>query len=271
MTIINHPPVRYPGGKWRLGQWIIDKFPPHQTYVEPFCGGASVFFQKPPSKFECLNDLDGSVVNFFKVLRERPDELVSAIDLTPFARSEYELSFIQCDDPLEWARRFYVRTRQAWGGMRKMTGWRFQRNDNRGTSLVEEWGTIDHLYAAAARLKGVMIENDDAISIINRFDDRRTLFYVDPPYIGVSEKTVRQAYAHLMDESEHIRLAETLLKAKGMVVLSGFASSIYDELYAGWTVLEKTNQANGNNMTVERLWLSPMAVDVGKLPLFGGG
>lgn len=113
---ITRPPVRYPGGKWRIGKWIIDKFPPHLTYVEPYCGGASVLFQKQPSYFEVINDLDGSVVNFFRVLRTRPQALIRAIDMTPFAREEYELSFLPCEDELENARRFYVRTRQAWGG-----------------------------------------------------------------------------------------------------------------------------------------------------------
>lgn len=122
MSAITRPPVRYPGGKWRLGQWIIEKLPPHLTYVEPFCGGASILFQKQPSYQEVINDLDGSVVNFFRVLRSQPDALIGQIKLTPFAREEYQESFVACDDPLEWARRFYVRSRQAWGGMGKQTG-----------------------------------------------------------------------------------------------------------------------------------------------------
>jgi len=266
MRTITRPPVRYPGGKWRIGQWIIHQFPPHLTYCEPFCGGASILFRKQPSYQEVINDLDGSVVNFFKVLRERPKELIGAIELTPFAREEYTLSFVASDEPLEWARRFYVRTRQAWGGMGKQTGWRFQRSDNRGKKLMSEWTECDHLYEAAARLRLVMIEHDDAFKIMTRFDHPKTLFYVDPPYLGTSRD--RQAYAHRLDESDHVRLAEALNSLQGMVILSGYPGALYDELYNGWTMLEKANQANGNNMTVERLWLSPKAVELGRLPLF---
>ena len=113
---VTRPPIRYHGGKFRIASWVISHFPAHECYVEPFGGGAGVLLQKTPAPFEVLNDLDGEVVNFFRVLRERPGELVRVIQLTPWSREEQRLSFEPASDPLERARRFYVRSWQTHGG-----------------------------------------------------------------------------------------------------------------------------------------------------------
>lgn len=274
MSTIDHPPVRYPGAKWRLADWIMATFPPHLKYIEPYCGGASVLFQKPPAYIEVINDLDQEVVNFFEVLRNRADELVRAVELTPFARQEYLQSFEPAEDLLERARRFYVRSRQAFGGQGKQTGWRTQQNMNRGKRLIDEWNEVDHLWAAANRLKQVHIECDEALKVIRRYDDEKTLFYVDPPYVGTSRNRI--FYNHAMTDDQHRELAALLHQVDGMVVLSGYPSELYDELYQGWTTLEKANQTNGNiyggkGSAIEKLWISPRTVELGRLPLFAGG
>src|SRR5258706_11196911 len=110
---IGHPPLRWLGGKWKLGNWIIDQFPPHVTYVEPFAGGASVLFQKTPSEIEVINDINGDIVNFFDILRGQTDDLIRAIWLTPFSRAIHLRSYQSTDDPLERALRFYVRCWQS--------------------------------------------------------------------------------------------------------------------------------------------------------------
>jgi DNA adenine methylase len=269
MSTVKSPPVRYPGGKWRIANWIISIFPPHMTYVEPFCGGASVFFRKPPSYHEVLNDLDGEIVNFFTVLREREDELMRALELTPFSREEYKASFEPSGDPLERARQFYILTRQGFGGYARRTGWRFQKNNNRGKKLIEEWNDLDWLYAAAGRLKDAMIEHCEAIDVIRRFDAPKTLFYVDPPYIGTSRGRLDHYRHEFRGDEEHVRLAECLQTVEGMVIVSGYPSELYQVLYKGWTVLETTTPTNGNGKSAtECLWLSPRTVDVGALPLF---
>lgn len=268
MTITS-PPVRYPGGKWRIANWIINTFPPHLTYCEPFCGGASVFFRKPPSYHEVLNDLDGEIVNFFTVLREQTDELIRVLELTPFAREEYRASFEPSSDPVERARQFYVLTRQSFGGYARRTGWRFQRNNNRGKKLIEKWNDLDWVYAAAGRLKDAMIEHDDALNIIRRFDGPRTLFYVDPPYLGTSRGRLDHYRCEWSGEADHVRLAECLQGIQGMTVLSGYPSDLYQVLYSGWTRLEMTNPTNGNGKpATECLWLSPQTTKLGRLPLF---
>lgn len=267
MSKITSPPVRYPGGKWRIASWIIGKYPPHTCYVEPFCGGAAVLFAKQPSTYEVINDLDGDVVNFFRVLREQTGELVRQLELTPFARAEYELSHKPCDDPLERARRFYVKCRQSWGYLGGQSGWRFQKTLARGKRLQDEWNCLDALYGAAERLKNVFIECDDALKIIARYDAPGTLFYVDPPYVGTS-RSRQNHYAHELPDEGHRLLAWVLNQVKGMVVLSGYPSALYDELYRGWGTDETSVQTNGKGQRIEKLWLSPRLLEIERLPLF---
>ena len=119
------PAVRFFGGKFRLAAWIIHHFTPHESYLEPCMGAASVLLQKPRSKCETINDLSGDVCNFFRVLRDREEELIRAIDLTPWAREEYQLHHEPTDDPVERARRFWVGCSMSIGGMPFTTsGWR---------------------------------------------------------------------------------------------------------------------------------------------------
>lgn len=186
---VTRPPLRYFGGKFRLSKWIIPNLPPHKCYVEPFGGGAGVLLNKAPSYNEVYNDLDGEVVNFFRMLREHPDELIRAIELTPYARAEQVQAFNEpADNPLERARRLYVRCWQSYGGGRTQwsTGWRYEIGDTRGKRIIDDWNETDHLQAVVSRLKNVQIENDDALRVIERFDSDDTLFYCDPPYQAVT-------------------------------------------------------------------------------------
>ena len=105
---VKHPILRYFGGKFRLAPWIIRHFPAHQCYVEPFGGAAGVLLRKVPSQFEIYNDLDSAIVTFFRVVRERPDELMRALILTPFSRQEYADAYEPTTDDLEQARRLFV-------------------------------------------------------------------------------------------------------------------------------------------------------------------
>lgn len=259
---ITSPPVRYYGGKWRIASWILAEFPPHVCYCEPFCGAANILFRKEPSKFEVLNDLNDDVINFFDVLRSCPDDLLRAIALTPVSRAEHWRAHERNGDPLERARRFYVRSRQSFGsGEGKWnTGWRYQARDRRGTLVVNEWNNLDHLYAAARRLKHVQIEKDDALRCISRFDTPETLFYVDPPYPMSTRYTNEPRYAAEMSDDQHRELSDLLHRVNGMVLISGYPCDLYDELYGEWRRIEKDTKTNGNNPAVEVLWISP-AVD----------
>lgn len=275
MIQIDRPPVRYYGGKWRLSSWIIEQFPAnHTTYVEPFCGGASVLFNKQPSQFEIINDLNTNIVTFFDVLRTRPDELIRAIEFTPFSRAELKRAYQDvpgdCEDKeLEIARRFYIRSRQSFGSGegKYSSGWRYQYDNTRGTEVVKEWNTVDHLYATARRLKAVMIECDDAFSVMDRFDTANTLFYVDPPYMFETRYDDTAEYAVELSNEQHVQLLEKLKSLQGMVLLSAYPSQLYSDMLDGWKCLQKSSNTNGNNHKVECLWISPRTFE-NQLPLF---
>jgi DNA adenine methylase len=171
---LTRPALRYHGSKFRLADWIIPHFPPHKTYCEPFAGGFSAGLQKPPSHYEVYNDLDGEVVNFFRVLRERPAELIRAIQLTPYSRQEWKDATNPSSDPVDRARCLYVRCWMSYGSGtgKTSTGWRFHvgRSDDDRSCVTREFSSTDHLWQVAARLKEIQIECDDGLTILERYD-----------------------------------------------------------------------------------------------------
>jgi len=261
------PPLRYFGGKWQLADWIMQYFPRHKIYVEPFGGGASVLIQKPPSFLDVYNDVNGEVVNFFKVLRDRESELIRAIELTPYSREEHRLSkCLIAESDLERARRFYVWSWQGRGrgGARLQGGWRFMRGDKRHNTTVYDWNNFDHLWSVAWRLKQCQIECKDALSVIKSYDGPDTLFYIDPPYLKDTrgkkngKLTGKQQYACDFTDEQHSALAAALHSIKGMAILSGYDSLIYDSLYPDWMKVRKEVQKdNDAGKATEFLWISP--------------
>lgn len=190
---VTHPVLKYYGSKFRLAQWIISYFPAHRHYVEPFGGAANVLLVKDRSPLETYNDLNTRIVNFFRVLRERPDELVKQINLTPWSRLEYEESFNETDSPVEAARRLFYRLWMSFSGQfnSHRSSW---RRDNLGKRKVLDNIKIDNLIAASQRLREVQIESRDAFQLIKETDSADTLFYLDPPYI-FSTRTNSKAYS----------------------------------------------------------------------------
>ena len=267
------PALRYYGGKWNLAPWIISHFPPHQNYVEP-CGGAAwVLLRKPRSPLETYNDLDGNVVNFFRVLRDRPDELIRKIHLTPWARAEFEQAVLAPDDgdEIEMARRFFLR---SWMSMHGGTNpipsdWRRRHS---GQTPALEIRDMDRINKIAERLSFVQIENDTAQRIISAYSGNDTLIYFDPPY--VQETRVRHR-GYLIDPRDfwHAESAALLRQCAGYVVVSGYACDLYAELYEGWRRVDKEAQTNSGGKRVESLWLSPrtwaaLHNDYSDLPMF---
>lgn len=264
MIEITRPALRYFGGKFRIAPWVIAHLPAHEIYVEPFGGGASILLQKRPAKRDVYNDLDGEIVNFFRMLREHPEALIEAITLTPFSREEFHRSFEPCAEPIERARRLYVRSWQGIGGKLKgRTGWRVERTTARGSSVVQDWSKVDYLWAIAKRLKQVFIECDDAFAVIERMDRPGTLFYLDPPYLQAvrSPSWRKSAYQYEMDDADHERLAELANGLDGMVVISGYPSAQYDEWYGDWLRVSRRGYNAVGNPTDEVLWISPAGQD----------
>lgn len=260
--------MRYHGGKFKLAKWIISNFPQHRIYVEPFGGAGSVLMQKPRAYAEVYNDLWDTVINVFEVIRnkEMAIELERQIRLTPFSRGEFEqcgeIELSQIKDPIEKARRTIFRSFAGFGSAatnaKYATG--FRANSNRsGTTPAHDWANYpNHIESFTNRLQGVVIEKRDYRLIIKQHDSANTLFYVDPPYVHSTRNLKRgnAAYEYEMTDTQHIELSSILHDVKGMVVLSGYNSPLYDELYKDWRKIEKAAYADGASDRVECLWLS---------------
>lgn len=258
--MITNPALRYYGGKFNLAKWIISFMPEHSTYVEPCGGAASVLLQKKPSKLEIFNDLDSDVVNFFRTLRDRQDELIEKIRLTPYAREEFDYCRQRSDDELENARRFFVGCWMAISStpFDKTSGWRSCSN---GENLYRNTTNIfrkvqENLFNVAERFQYVQIENRPAQYVIERYDSDNTLFYFDPPYVQVT-RIVKNKYNLEVDEQFHIDCAKLLNNIKGCAIVSGYNCKLYEELYDGWQRHDKKALNNSGNIRFESIWLSP--------------
>lgn len=264
---VKNPVLKYYGSKFRLAQWIISYFPEHKHYVEPFGGAANVLLVKEPSALETYNDLNDKIVNFFRVLRSSPDALVEKINLTPWARKEYEYCLDEQDDdsPLELARRLYYRLQMSFSGQYHSAkgSWRRHTNIKR---LFNPESRAENLIAASERLLHVQIENRDAFKLIREMDTEDTLFYLDPPYI-FSTRTTSKAYSHEMTNDKHREFAELLYSLEGYVVLSGYPSKIYEELFEdkGWKRVDREAVVLGGAKKTECLWISPKTIDALRL------
>lgn len=260
--------MRYHGGKWKLAPWIISYFPQHRIYTEAFGGAASVLIRKPRSYAEVYNDLDGEVVNVFKVFRDNGPELLNRLWSTPFARDEFIESYHEHDDPIEQARRTIARSFMGFGSAsvtsarhvskrfsKPATG--FRANSNRsGTTPARDWAN----YADAAvnlieRFRGITIENKDAASVLLQHDQEACLHYVDPPYVK-SSRDAGSDYRHELTDDGHRELYSVLSNLVGKVIISGYHSELYDDLYAGWRRVERKALADGAAERTEVLWMN---------------
>jgi DNA adenine methylase len=267
--MIARPVMRYPGGKYLLAKWVVEHFPPHRTYVELFGGAASVLMRKPRSVGEIFNELDDDVVNVFRVLRDpaKASELARLLELTPFAIAEYKEAYGLCEDPVERARRMIFR---SFAGVNQDSALRYKycfggglKNDM-GQTKAASWANYPaQIKEFVSRLQGVVIENRPALRVIDIYDDDRTLFYADPPYVKSSRgKNGSVRYQYEMTDEEHQELAERLHSIKGLAIISGYRSELYDHLYTDFMRVERSAHAGAakkrrSTKRVECLWLSP--------------
>jgi DNA adenine methylase len=230
------------GGKFSHLDWLLPLLPDCHHYCEPFGGSAAVLLNRAPAKVETYNDIDGEVVNFFRVLRDEADALIRAIALTPFSREEFFEAIQGSAEPLsavERARRFFVRARQTRTGLAQTASlgrWANCRETSRAgmSGVVSRWlGSVDDLPRIAGRLLQVQIDNRPAVDLVALNDGPGTLFYCDPPYVHASRGDAK-AYAFEMSDAEHEALAAALRGAKGKVAVSGYRCDLMDRLYAGW-------------------------------------
>ena len=230
------------GGKFSHLSWLLPLLPTCHHYCEPFAGSAAVLLNREPAPVETYNDIDGEVVNFFRILRDQGDELVRAIGLTPFSREEFYDAVTPGNDhlsDLERARRFFVRARQARTGLAQtatLGRWANCKGTSRAgmSGVVSRWlGSVDDLPGVVSRLLRVQIENRPALDILKLYDSPETLFYCDPPYPHESRGD-NKAYGFEMDDSEHRALAVALHRCTGKVAISSYRCEMMDDLYADW-------------------------------------
>lgn len=269
MTEIKHPVIRYHGGKFRLAKWITSFFPEHRCYVEPFGGAASVLLRKARSHAEVYNDLDGEIVNLFRVLQD-PSMNIRLRDLcvlTPYSREEFNFAYEPIDDELEQARRTVIKATMGFSSASATANKSgFRTDTKRAYSTAQQlWASYpDNLAAIGSRLLGVLIENRPAIQVLLDHDTDSTLNYIDAPYLPETRqrwKPTGYSYRHEMTEQDHIELLEPVRKLKGMSIISGYDSELYNDMLAGWRKETKAAQASagmGGTVTkIECLWFSP--------------
>ena len=210
---------------------------------------------------ETINDLDGDVVNLFRILREKSEELKRVLALTPYSREEYDRSFEPCEDPLERARRYMVRTTQAIGAkMDGKCGWRNHKQMKIGGTACKWAWITDTIDAAAKRLRGsttnlVQIEHMDALRLVERYDNPDVLMYLDPPYVRSTRRSGR-LYRHEMDDDDQRRLLEIVTKSRAKIVLSGYASPLYNKFLQGWHEDTAVSQTTSGEMATETIWIN---------------
>jgi DNA adenine methylase len=274
------PPFAYFGGKAGSAETIVTMIPPHRVYMEPFFGSGAVFFAKPPSRFEIINDLDDSVVTFFRVLRAMPEALEEVCTLTPHARTEFERADLAAElDDLERARRFWVRINQSFAKTHSdRTGWSITTARTQSVPASIR-GRIGRFAVVAERLMDTTIECCDAADLIDRLATGDTVIYADPPYVRSVRRRGVQAgngndYRQDMTDDDHRRLAEALRATPAFVILSGYPSPLYEDLYHGWcridravTAFSSNSRTNARTGRVESIWTNrpvpQLAMDFG--------
>ena len=278
-------PLKWFGGKFYLADWLIGLMPPHLTYIEPYAGGLAVLMRKDPmderhqwgtssserGKSEIVNDVHGGLINFWRVLQDEEAfaKFKRRIEATPFCKQMWqeaealmmpdESRIVDGCDVIA-AAAFFVRCRQARAGsMATFTPMRKNATSVHMNGDVGTWlNAIDSLPEVHNRLRRVVIFNEDAVKVIEREDDWKTLFYLDPPYMH-DTRVELNGYKHEMSIDDHKRLLKTIKGCVGMVMISGYRNEIYDSALVGWHRYDKETTSGSSGLAakrVESVWLN---------------
>lgn len=274
MSDLIRPPFAYIGAKTKLLEWIYSFFPSHSTFVDVFGGTGVVTLNKVPSTVEIFNDINGRIVNFYKVLRDKYSRavLMDLIDLTPYGRKEFFSCLEPSDNPVEDARRFYVKQNQSFSAVGDSFG--FAKGTSNSPVLrfykrIRNSGLLQ-------RIQNITFENISFERAIELYDTDKTLFYCDPPYVDTADyETHGVSYSAV----EHNKLIDCLLKVKGFAMLSNYENELNNRLLdAGWKLEKKkfvcliahNEKSLKNGVDQERtecLYLSPRVVENQLQPL----
>lgn len=257
--------LKYPGAKNRLAEWICEYIPQHEVYLEPYAGSLAVFFTKQPARIETLNDLDGDVVNYFRIIREKPSELMESLKLTPYARDEYFTAYeiTPGDSDVERARKFAVRCWQGFGSSNLYRNGFRSSQQSKSPHTTKEWKEFpERLAEASERLKNAQIENLPAVELIRRYNTPDVFIYADPPYLHGTRKN--NLYRYEMSDQDHEELLQALFGHPGKVLISGYDNDLYNDMLPGWYKVQKKTQAEAGIPRVETLWMN---YEIGQMKL----
>jgi DNA adenine methylase len=234
------PIVSWIGGKRKLAKHILPLFPDHECYVEPFCGAAALFFMKPPTKSEIINDVNGDIVNLYRVVKYHLGEFLKQFDWTITSRETYEgLKHTPMENltDIQRAARFYYLQRLTFGGA--VTNPRFSPRNQRRSPL-DPFSIEKDLNAAKSRLARTYIERLDWTKCVSRYDREHTLFYCDPPYFGT------EGYGVDFGLEQYAKLAETAKAIKGKMIISVNDIPEMREAFNGFNMKQITTFYNFN-------------------------
>lgn len=259
--------LKYPGSKWRIVDKLVELIPPHHTYLEPYLGSGAVFFRKSPSDIETVNDLDWDVVNLFQCIQTDPEKLARLVMTTPYSRQMYDDAF-KSDPIMEVlsegnrflkACQFLVRCWQGHGFRSNgyKVGW---KNDVQGRERMYalwNWYRLpEWVIEIAERLRRVQIECSPALELIVRYDYENVFMYLDPPYLLGTRCGKQKQYKHEMSDEEHEEMLQKAIGSKAKIMISGYASEMYDDMLSGWRRKEFRSHAEMGSRRTEVVWMN---------------
>ena len=261
--------IRYKGSKSKQLDFIYDCFPSrteYDTFVDLFGGGSSVILNATPTKRDIYNDINEEIVNFFRVLRTEGEKLMELLRLTPYSRTEYDEAFIYDpnDEDIERARKTAIKAQFGYGG----TGGGFKAYEREVsiTKMYSNW--IDGLEFVINRFRNITIENMDAMKLLKKVDSKRTLAYIDPPYLGPDD------YEYNYSEEKHIKMLKQIKECDSMIIVSGVPSKLYDAYLSDWVKIDRpvyNSSFRRASKRVDVLWVKPNITNCNRFGLFGGG
>lgn len=249
--------LRYPGSKWNLAKRIVDLLPEHKSYLEPYFGSGAVLFTKLASPIETVNDLSDEVVNLFQVIQSDPEALQEKLFLTPYSRKIYDTAWEQRPtNEVDQAMNFLIRSVMSHGfRVTEKSGWKNDVIGRERAYAVKHWNDLPNLIKEVAlRLKEVQVESRPALELITKFNYSDVCMYIDPPYV-LSTRT-REQYQYEMTDHDHVELLEVLNQSKSKIILSGYASDLYDQYLSNWDHLEFSATAEQGLPRTEVLWMN---------------
>ena len=265
--------ITWYGGKQQLARRIDALLPKTPAYAEPFVGGGALLFHRAPSKIEAINDIDGDLINFYRVLRDPATaaRFVERLELTPYSEREWRDARDPTDEPVERACRFYVLIRQSYSSGGGSWGYSNARNINGGIcNPASVWrNKISGLDAIIERLSNVQIFDRSWFNFALTFNNANSLLYLDPPYLASTRADTNHVYQNeMMAAHEHEALLDFCRQSQAAIALSGYHSDLYDRALADWnsvdleTELRSAPRTGGLRKRIEVVWRNPRCMEL---------